>query len=107
MRDDGNVVSGGKRDHTARFSQTTNPRDIRLQHISAFLFEQDAVAVAGVFVLAGSKHNEMTDFGAHFRVAFVVVGRQALFQPFDALGNFAVDAAGKFDGVWYLFAPFN
>jgi hypothetical protein len=85
-----------------RGNERSVPSDIRLKNIGAFLLEQDAVAVARVLVLAGCKHDEMPHLRTHFSVAFVVIGRQAFFQPLDAVRNFAVDAPRELDGVGNL-----
>jgi hypothetical protein len=73
-----------------------------LKNIGALLFEQDAVAVARVLVLAGCEHHKMSHLCTHLSIAFVIVGRQALFKPLHTVRYFAVDAPRKLDGVGHL-----
>ena len=74
MWNDRDVVRGGHGHDATRLGETTQPRDVGLEHVDGAVLDQLAEAVARVLVLArGGEHARTLQRLAHLLVTIIVV----------------------------------
>ena len=84
MRDDEDVVGGRHRDDAPRLGQAAAPRHVRLQNVDGAVPQKPSKPVARVLVLRGRQQNTRQR-RLDVLIALVVVGRQELLEPLEAV----------------------